>query len=135
MFSIQRRFLIIVLTLLQLIAPLVHAHASEHILKQGLHVPGLELSGREYFGLIAPEIKSLQLNVSVDGMIVVIDLGVKRNQDKHLISSESSYYLHQQDVVFNAGVSKLDTDFSSHLKQIHYLSLSSAHSSRAPPVQ
>ena len=101
MFSIQRRFLIIVLTLLQLIAPLVHAHASEHILKQGLHVPGLELSGSEYFGLIAPEIKSLQHNVSVDGMIVVIDLGVKRNQDKHLITSDSPDYLHQQDVVFN----------------------------------
>jgi len=134
MFSIQRSFLVIVLTLLQCIAPLVHAHASEHIAKQGLHLPGFELSGSEHFASIAPEMKSLQNHVSIDGMIIVIDIGVKRNQYKHWITSDSNYYLHQQDVVFNVGASKVDTNFSPHLNQINFLSLSSAHSSRAPPA-
>ncbi len=134
MFSIQRSFLVIVLTLLQCIAPLVHAHASEHIAKQGLHLPGFELSGSEHFASIAPEMKSLQNHVSIDGMIIVIDIGVKRNQYKHWITSDSNYYLHQQDVVFNVGASKVDTNFSPHLKQIDFLSLSSVHSSRAPPA-
>lgn len=134
MFSIQRSFLVIVLTMLQCIAPLVHAHASEHIAKQGLHLPGFELSGSEHFASIAPEMKSLQNHVSIDGMIIVIDIGVKRNQYKHWITSDSNYYLHQQDVVFNVGASKVDTNFSPHLKQIDFLSLSSVHSSRAPPA-
>jgi hypothetical protein len=135
MFSIQRSFLVIVLTLLQCIAPLVHAHASEHIAKQGLHLPGFELSGSEHFASIAPEMKSLQNHVSIDGMIIVIDIGVKRNQYKHWITSDSNYYLHQQNVLFNAGDhSNIDTNFSPHLKQIDFLSLSSVHSSRAPPA-
>ena len=134
MFSIQRSFLVIVLTLLQCIAPLVHAHASEHIAKQGLHLTGFELSGSEHFASIAPEMKSLQNHVSIDGMIIVIDIGVKRNQYKHWITSDSNYYLHQQDVVFNVGASKVDTNYSPLVNQINFLSLSSAHSSRAPPA-
>ncbi|MEY3106788.1 MAG: hypothetical protein RIT35_961 [Pseudomonadota bacterium] len=134
MFSIQRSFLVIVLTMLQCIAPLVHAHASEHIAKQGLHLPGFELSGSEHFASIAPEMKSLQNHVSIDGMIIVIDIGVKRNQYKHWITSDSNYYLHQQDVVFNVGASKVDTNYSPLVNQINFLSLSSAHSSRAPPA-
>jgi len=134
MFSIQRSFLVIVLTMLQCIAPLVHAHASEHIAKQGLHLPGFELSGSEHFASIAPEMKSLQNHVSIDGMIIVIDIGVKRNQYKHWITSDSNYYLHQQDVVFNVGASKVDTNYSPLVNQINFLSLSSVHSSRAPPA-
>jgi hypothetical protein len=134
MFSIQRSFLVIVLTMLQCIAPLVHAHASEHIAKQGLHLPGFELSGSEHFASIAPEMKSLQNHVSIDGMIIVIDIGVKRNQYKHWITSDSNYYLHQQDVVFNVGASKVDTNYSPLVNQINFLSLSSAQSSRAPPA-
>jgi hypothetical protein len=121
--------------MLQCIAPLVHAHASEHIAKQGLHLTGFELSGSEHFASIAPEMKSLQNHVSIDGMIIVIDIGVKRNQYKHWITSDSNYYLHQQNVLFNAGDhSNIDTNFSPHLKQIDFLSLSSVHSSRAPPA-
>jgi hypothetical protein len=134
MFSIQRSFLVIVLTMLQCIEPLVNAHASEHIAKQGLHLTGFELSGSEHFASIAPEMKSLQNHVSIDGMIIVIDIGVKRNQYKHWITSDSNYYLHQQDVVFNVGASKVDTNYSPLVNQINFLSLSSAHSSRAPPA-
>ena len=47
MFSTLRKFIVIFLTMLQFIAPLVHAHASEHSSKQGLHVPGLEQYGAE----------------------------------------------------------------------------------------
>ena len=43
MFTTLRKFIVIFLVLLQLIAPLVHAHAGEDISNTGLHVPGLEM--------------------------------------------------------------------------------------------
>ena len=112
MFSTLRKFLVIFLTMLQFIAPLVHAHASEHSSKQGLHVPGLEHYGAEHNTLIA-QMKTLQYNVSVDGMIVAVDTGLKRNQTNPQTDSDNNYYLHQQTVVFNTPVSRFDTQFFS----------------------
>ena len=42
MFSIPSKFLIVILALLQLVAPLVHAHADEKHSSQEIHLPGLE---------------------------------------------------------------------------------------------
>jgi hypothetical protein len=42
MFTTLRKFTVIFLAILQLIAPLVHAHAGEKVSSLGLHVPGLE---------------------------------------------------------------------------------------------
>ncbi|TRW97006.1 hypothetical protein [Candidatus Methylobacter oryzae] len=45
MFTTVRKFTVIFLAILQLIAPLVHAHAGEKVSGIGLHVPGLEIYG------------------------------------------------------------------------------------------
>ena len=95
MFSTLRKFIVIFLTMLQFIAPLVHAHASEHGSKQGLHVPGLEHYGAENKMLIA-QMKTLQYNVSVDGMIVAVDIGLKQTKTNPQADSDNNYYLHQQ---------------------------------------
>ena len=79
MFSTLRKFIVIFLTMLQFIAPLVHAHASEYNSKQGLHVPGLERYGAEHNMLIS-QMKTLQYNVCVEGMIVAVDIGIKQNR-------------------------------------------------------
>ena len=42
MFSIPSKFLIIILALLQLVAPLVHAHADEKYSSHEIHLPRLE---------------------------------------------------------------------------------------------
>ena len=133
MFSRLRKFIVIFLTLLQFIAPLVHAHASEHGLKQGLHVPGLEHYGAEDKTLVA-QMKTLQHKVCVNGMIVGVDLGLKQNRTNPHSDSDDNYYLHQQSVAFNTAVSRLDTNFSPPPKQFVYPAFIPSHSPRAPPA-
>ena len=128
MFSTLRKFIVIFLTMLQFIAPLVHAHASEHSSKQGLHVPGLEHYGAEHKTLIA-QMKTLQYNVSVDGMIVGVDIGLKQNRTNPQTDSDNNYYLHQQTVAFNTAVSRFDTNFSPQPQQLVYRLFIPSHSS------
>jgi hypothetical protein len=134
MFSTPRKFLVIFLTMLQFIAPLVHAHASDHGSKQGLHIPGLEHYGAEHKTLIA-QMKTLQYNVSVDGMIVAVDTGLKRNQTNPRNGSDNNYYLHQQTVLFNIPVSRFDTNFSPQPQQLVYRLFTPSHPPRAPPLR
>ena len=134
MFSTPRKFLVIFLTMLQFIAPLVHAHASENNSKQGLHVPGLERYGFEYNALVT-QMKTLQYNVSVDGMIVAVDMGIKQNRTNPQTDSGSNYYLHQQTFAFNTVVSRFDANFSPQPQQLVYRLFIPSPPPRAPPAQ
>ena len=134
MFSTLRKFIVIFLAMLQFIAPLVHAHASEYNSKQGLHVPGLERYGVEHNMLIS-QMKTLQYNVCVDGMIVAIDIGLKENQTNPQSVSDNSYYLHQHTVPFNTAVSRVDTHFSLLPQPPDYRLFIPSPPTRAPPVQ
>jgi hypothetical protein len=133
MFSTLRKFLVIFLTMLQFIAPLVHAHASEHSSNQGLHVPGLEHYVAEKITLIA-QMKALQNNVSVDGIIVGVDIGLKQNRTNSRSDSSNNYYLHQQTVVFNTEVFRFDTHFSQPQPPLYRLVITSSPP-RAPPAR
>ena len=134
MFSTPRKFLVIFLTMLQFIAPLIHAHASENNLKQGLHVPGLESYGFEY-NVLDTQMKTLQYNVSVDGMIIAVDTGIKQNQTNLQTDSGSYYYLHQKTVVLNTVASRFDANFSPQPQQLVYRLFIPSPPPRAPPEQ
>ena len=134
MISSVRKFLVIFLTVLQFIAPLVHAHASGFSSKLGLHVPGLEHFGAEHDPL-SDNIKALQYNVSVDGLIVGVDAGLKQNKANPRTDSKNNYYLHQQTVVFNTPVSKHDANFSPQQEQLVYRLIIPSPPPRAPPAQ
>ncbi len=134
MFSTSRKFLVIFLTMLQFIAPLVHAHASEHRSKPGLHVPGLESYGVEHDMLIA-QMKTRQYNVHADCMITDVDTGIKQNRTVSLTHSDSVYYLHQQTLAFNSSVSRFDTNFSPQPQQLVYRIFIPSPPPRAPPAQ
>jgi hypothetical protein len=133
MFSIPRKFIIIFLTLLQFIAPLVHAHTNEQGSKQGLHVPGLEPLGNEYKTVMA-QLKTLQCKVSIDGMFVGVDLGLKHDQANFGDDSGSKYYLHQNYVGLNTAVSKFDINFSPQRQSFVYQFWFVLNSPRAPPL-
>ena len=120
--------------MLQFIAPLVHAHASEHTSKQGLHVPGLEHYDAEHNTLIA-QMKTLQYNACVDGMIVGVDVGLKQNRTTPRTDSDNNYYLHQQTIAFNTAVSGFDINFSPQSQQFVYRLFIPSQSPRAPPAQ
>ena len=134
MFSTLRKFIVIFLTLLQFIAPLVHAHASEHGSKPGLHVPGLEQYGAENKTLMA-QMKTLHYNVSVDGMIVGVDTGLKQKRTNPQIDPDNDYYLHQQTVAFNTVVSRFDSHFSPQPQLLVYRLLIPSPPPRAPPAR
>ena len=134
MFSTPRKFLVIFLTMLQFIAPLIHAHASENNLKQGLHVPGLESYGSKY-NVLDTQMKTFQYNVSLDGMIIDVDTGIKQNQTNLQTDSGSYYYLHQKTVVLNLVASRFDANFSPQPQQLVYRLFIPSPPPRAPPEQ
>jgi hypothetical protein len=134
MFSTLRKFIVIFLTMLQFIAPLVHAHASEYNSKQGLHVPGLERYGVEHNMLIS-QMKTLQYNVCVDGMIVAVDIGLTQNRTNLQSDSDNYYYLHQHAFVFNTTVSRFDTQFSPQSQQLVYRLFIPSPPPRGPPAR
>ena len=134
MFSTPHKFLVIFLTMLQFIAPLVHAHASENNLKQGLHVPGLESYGFKY-NVLDTQMKTFQYNVSLDGMIIDVDTGIKQNQTNLQTDSGSYYYLHQKTVVLNLVASRFDANFSPQPQQLVYRLFIPSSPPRAPPEQ
>jgi hypothetical protein len=134
MFSTPRKFLVIFLTILQFIAPLVHAHASEQCLQLGLHVPGLESYGDEHNTLIVP-MKTSQFNVHVDGMIVGVDTGLKQNQTNFQHHSDNDYCLHQNTTAFTPDFSRAGINFSPQPQQLAYLLFIPSPPPRAPPAQ
>ncbi len=133
MFSTLRKFLVIFLTLLQLIAPLVHAHASEPGSRQGLHIPGLEHYSAGSDTLTA-QLKTSAYNVAVDGIIVGVDLGLKQNRTPLRTDADNSYYLPQQTLAFNADVCRLDSHFSGPPPQLIYRLFIPSPPPRAPPA-
>ena len=134
MFSTPRKFLVIFLTMLQFIAPLVHAHASEPGSMQGLHVPGLERYGAEHNKLI-DQMKTLQCKSCVEGIIVGVNSDFKPTNTPPQADSNGNYYLHQQTIAFNSVAYAFNTHFSPQPKQLVYRLFIPSPPSRAPPAQ
>ena len=130
MTSTLRKFLVVFLTLLQFIAPLVHAHASESGSGQGLHVPGLE-----HYGAGDARTQALQYHVSMDGIIVGIDTGLKQNRTNFQADPGNDYYLPQQTVVFNAALFGPDMQGYPRLRQPACRLFISSRQPRAPPAR
>jgi len=133
MFSTLRKYLVVFLTLLQFIAPLVHAHAGEPGSTSGLHVPGLEYFSAEH-NTPPEQLKMLSYNNAVEGMIVAVDSGVKQSQINQPGDSATHYYLSQQTFVFNDADLRFDANFSSLSQQLVYCLLIPSPPQRAPPA-
>lgn len=145
MFITLRKFTVIFLAILQLIAPLVHAHVGE---KTGLlpnagvgtlHVPGLEKYSVDRDASVF-QAETLPCKVSThdfnsDGMLIGIDTGIKDRQAGAGSDLDNSYYLHQQTLAFNAVISPFDTNFSPQSQPFVRRLLVPSLSPRAPPAQ
>jgi hypothetical protein len=130
MFTTLRKFLVILLAMLQLIAPLVHAHAGEKIQDLGLHVPGLEMFGADHDASMS---HAIRLDFSHSGIIVGVDAGMKDKQVNALADLDYSHYLHQAPV-FSAALSPFDANFSPQPTQSFCRLFIPALSPRAPPA-
>lgn len=145
MFITLRKFTVIFLAMLQLFAPLVHAHVGE---KTGLlpnfglatlHVPGLEKYSVDRDALI-PQVEMPYCNLSThdassDGMLIGIDAGIKDSQSNAGVDLDHSYYLHQQTAIFKTALSPFDINFSPQSQLFVSRLLIPSLSPRAPPAQ
>jgi len=132
MFTTLRKFTVIFLAILQLIAPLVHAHAGEKNSDFGLHIHGLEMHGVEHDTLV---FHAVNYDFNSEGIIVGIDAGMKNKQVNTVVDIDNSHYLHQQASVFNAAISPFDTNFSPQPTQFVCRLFIPSLSPRAPPAQ
>jgi len=142
MFSVSRTFLVIFLALLQLLAPLVHAHAGEGFFAGDagkLHIPGLEAYEGED-GLLAYDTGNTQycgakLDEAPDGIVVGVDTGIEQDQDDGIADADLYYWLPRQTIVFNARIALLENVGPRSPPCLLSRYLFSPHSPRAPPVR
>ncbi|MGZ8190921.1 MAG: hypothetical protein ACXWTS_06785 [Methylococcaceae bacterium] len=132
MFSTLRIFLVIFLATLQLVAPLVHAHASQKVAVIGVHVPGLEGYGVDNDTLMA---KAEGHYASAEGIIVGVNAGIKQHLADISVDTDNDYFLLQQAAVFQASISDFDVGFSPPSPPFVLRFYSSSNSPRAPPAQ
>jgi hypothetical protein len=133
MFSALRAYLVFFLALLQLIAPLVHAHAGENLSNKGLHVPGLEMYTAEQHAFLSQPINHIS---GSEAAIIGVDAGIKHNQihaDADT-TADHSYYLHQEISISNTPVSAFDINFSPQPSPFVCRLFIPSLSPRAPPA-
>jgi hypothetical protein len=133
---------------LQFIAPLVHAHTSEKISVQGLHIPGLEHYGRsipqDSFNITssvnATLCKATVFCGGIDGQVVEVDTGFSRelatprHKSSKTLADFHSDFLPAATVVFATAFSTFfitsPTQAEPLLGRLAYF----PHSPRAPPT-
>ncbi len=80
MISGLNKFLLIILALLQFVAPLVHAHSEDATELSGLHLPGLEsIASHQYDG---PALRADARLSDIDHAVVGIGSGIKQQKEK-----------------------------------------------------
>ena len=138
-----RAFLVTFLVLLQFIAPLVHAHTSEKILSQGVHIPGLEMYARTQSSI--PSSNALQCKAvlfcsDIDGQIVGINTGFSRDvamlilYKKVIADFDYSYLSAQAPPVFKGFVFLIFSTLSILAYPLATQWVRVAHAPRAPPL-
>ncbi len=130
MLPIPRRFLFIFLTLLQVIAPLVHAHTNHSFANSGLHVPGLESYGVSQFSVLRPTVS----NYGDDGMLIMVDTGFRQNQASSMDDANDCFTLPLQPRIVKSTLSTFDANFSPHFPLFFTRLNLSLQAPRAPPL-
>ncbi len=133
MFLSLRTSIIVFLVMVQLIAPLVHAHTGEKFFDRGLHLPGLEAYGRTGVSDAAVTLQTSSYHADSEGILVDIKTGLKDNQGNTPDDTDSLVYITPAAVVIKTTLSQFDTNFSPHMQQPVARLFVSAHPTRAPP--
>ncbi len=131
MVTVIRKPFILILVMLQFIAPLVHGHIGEKSYTQGLHVPGLE-------SYIFNQDTQVLLNVNQDwdsdGVLVVIDAGIKNLQANPVDNADSSFAFLPSGQCPVIPLPEKDCNFSPQKQAYSFKRLCLSPSPRAPPA-
>jgi len=131
-----KKFLVILLALLQLVVPLVHAHAGEDswsLPNTGLgklHIPGLEAYGVEHESLT---IEATGHHYYAEELIIAVDAGIFRNQSKLIHDDGNHYFLASQSIAIKPSLSLFDSNFSPPVPTYASRLPITSHTPRAPP--
>ena len=79
MFSVFKKSVLIVLAMLQFLAPLVHAHTGASHPHGGIHMPGLEAYLNHQHAPALEKVNSAW--PSSEGFLVMVDAGIKNTKD------------------------------------------------------
>lgn len=129
MFSTLTKFLILLLTLLQLVAPLVHAHTHGETSPKGYHLPGLE----HYSEILDSAVfHSLQTPCADESPIISIGAGIKHK--KVFTNNVDSFYLPAENFFYQSDINYTPTypvDYQQQMaiSAVRYI----LFPSRAPP--
>lgn len=127
-----RKTLILVLAMLQFFAPLVHAHTGDKNFNQGLHLPGLE----SYHALQdAPVLQNVNVEWYAEGLLIMVDTGIKSTQDISVASIDSDFALLPSDQLQVSALPETDNNFSPQHQSFSFRRLPPLFSPRAPPAQ
>ncbi|WP_411727258.1 hypothetical protein [Methyloglobulus sp.] len=131
MLPVLRKSLIVVLAMLQLFVPLVHGHTGDKSFNQGLHVPGLELYLTHQDAYV---FQNVNHDWAPEGLLVVVNAGVKNPQDISVETTGGSFALLPSDQLRITALPENDNNFSPQPQSFGFRRLLSPHSPRAPPA-
>lgn len=132
MLPVLRKYLILVLAMLQFFAPLVHAHTGDKNFNQGLHMPGLE----SYLALQgAPVLQNVNVEWDAEGLLVMVDTGIKSTQDISVANKDSNFGLLPTAQLRVTALPEADNNFSPQHQSFSFQRLPPLFSPRAPPAQ
>lgn len=126
-----RNFLLIILAMLQLVAPLVHAHTGNFKFNEGLHIPGFETYSTIQDAAV---IKKVNLDNGAEGLLVVVDTGIKNPLDTSVETKDIEYATPPNAQLLVSLLPSADSNFSPHKHSSSYRIQSSPTSPRAPPA-
>ncbi len=125
-----RKFLLFFLVLLQFFAPLIHAHADEHFVELGLHLPTPEFHSETHENLSHHAINYCQ---SPEHTIISISQGNK-NKKQSLRLLSNSFFITPV-FAFSPALKSCQINFSPQAFTQKLTSVSiTPHSPRAPPI-
>ncbi len=130
--NLSRYLLIVFLVLLQLIAPLVHAHAGKQLLGCGVHLPGLEL-----YELNQPDslLMAVQGNIDLDAMFVGVNTGIERQYSITSDNTETFAFIATSVPMVTSDRLSATINFSPHDVPVFAYRPHVSSSPRAPPPQ
>jgi hypothetical protein len=127
-----RRYLLVLLGLLQLVAPLVHAHSGNTFAQFGLHLPTFEVySATKY--QTSPALQSTDYLVNLDNTVVSISTGIQ-NQQNNADDLSPLLYFPPHPFFISRALSSCEINFSPHQLESSKTFVHSPQSPRAPPV-
>lgn len=130
--TLFRQFIITFLVLLQLIAPLVHAHAGKQFPAVGVHLPGLEMYDDVYH--TETILQAVPAIVDSEALIVGINTGIQQQHAAISLDTEDGKWINQVTVQPHASQLAFSINFSPHAPPFIQPLFNPAHSPRAPPA-